>query len=73
MPKYTFMVLTNPVEGQEDIYNDWYNNRHLADVLKVPVFVSAQRFKLCPTHSCRSGRIPGAILDFVSDRGPLLI
>ena len=46
MPKYTFMVLTNPVEGQEDTYNDWYTNRHLADVLNVPGFVSAQRFKL---------------------------
>jgi hypothetical protein len=46
MPKYTFMVLTNPVEGQDDTYNDWYTNRHLADVLNVPGFVSAQRFKL---------------------------
>jgi hypothetical protein len=46
MAKYTFMVLTNPVEGQEDTNNDWYTNRHLADVLNVPGFVSAQRFKL---------------------------
>jgi hypothetical protein len=41
-----FMVLTDPVEGQEAAYNDWYDNRHLADVLKVDGFVSAQRFRL---------------------------
>jgi len=41
-----FMVLTDPVEGQDDAYNDWYDNRHLADVLAVDGFVSAQRFRL---------------------------
>lgn len=50
MPKYTFMVLTNPVEGQEDAYNEWYTNRHLSDVLDVPGFVSAQRFRLADTQ-----------------------
>ena len=41
-----FMVLTDPVAGQEGAYNDWYDNRHLADVLDVDGFVSAQRFSL---------------------------
>jgi len=41
-----FMVLTDPVAGQEDAYNDWYDQRHLADVLAVDGFVSAQRFRL---------------------------
>ena len=41
-----FMVLSDPVEGQEAAYNDWYDNRHLADVLAVDGFVSAQRFRL---------------------------
>ncbi len=50
MPKYTFMVLTNPVDGKEDQYNDWYTNTHLGDVLAVPGFVSAQRFKLSDTQ-----------------------
>jgi len=45
MPRYTFVVLTNPVEGLEDEFNDWYTSKHLDDVLKLEGFVSAQRFR----------------------------
>lgn len=40
------VVLSRPVEGRDDEYNDWYTNQHLRDVLKVPGFASAQRFKI---------------------------
>lgn len=43
---YTMVVLTNPVAGKEEEYNDWYDNRHIPDVLAVPGFVGAQQFKL---------------------------
>jgi hypothetical protein len=46
MPQYAYIVHSNPVPGREDEYNDWYSNRHLADVIAVPGFVSAQRFRL---------------------------
>jgi hypothetical protein len=46
MAKYTFVVLTNPTPGKEAEFNDWYNKQHIADVLNVPGFVAAQRFKL---------------------------
>lgn len=46
MKECVLVVLTNPVAGREDEYNDWYTNRHLADVLKVPGFKAARRFKL---------------------------
>lgn len=46
MPKYTFVVLTNPVAGKEEEYNKWYNGQHIPDVLNVPGFVCAQRFHL---------------------------
>ena len=46
MARHLMVVLTNPVEGREDEYNDWYTNRHLSDVLSVPGYVAAQRFKL---------------------------
>ncbi len=45
MAKYTFVVLTNSVEGKDAEFNDWYTNRHLADVLDIPGMVAAQRFK----------------------------
>ena len=46
MAKYTFFVLTNPVAGKEAEFNEWYNGQHVPDVLNVPGFVSAQRFRL---------------------------
>jgi hypothetical protein len=40
------VVMTNAVEGREDEYNAWYDDRHLADVLRIPGIVSAERFEL---------------------------
>src|SRR4051812_5666782 len=46
MPRFKFLAFTNPVEGREDEYNEWYTNTHLADLLRVPGLMSAQRFRL---------------------------
>jgi hypothetical protein len=40
-----FIVLSDPVAGKEDEYNTWYEHQHLRDILNVPGFVSAQRFR----------------------------
>jgi len=45
MPRFSLIVLTNPAEGREDEYNTWYSDTHLADVLRVPGVVAAQRFR----------------------------
>lgn len=45
MPLYRLIVLTNPVEGREDEYNTWYDDTHLADVLRIPGIIGAQRFR----------------------------
>ena len=44
--EHVFLVLTNPTEGLEDEYNDWYTNFHLDEVVAVPGFVSARRYRL---------------------------
>ena len=44
--KTLFVVHSNPVDGREDEYNEWYNNVHLPEVLKIEGFRTAQRFKL---------------------------
>jgi hypothetical protein len=49
MPRYTFVVLTNHVIGREDEFNQWYDERHLPDVLAIDGFVAAQRFRLADT------------------------
>ena len=46
MPRYKMLVLSRPVEGREDDYNDWYQNTHLDQIVSLPGFVSAQRFKI---------------------------
>lgn len=43
---YVFVVLSNPLPGTEDRYNRWYSEVHLADMLKVPGFTEAQRYKV---------------------------
>ena len=40
------VVLTNAVAGRDDELNEWYDNEHIPQVLALPGFVSAQRFRL---------------------------
>ncbi|RVT94450.1 DUF4286 family protein [Sphingomonas crocodyli] len=44
MAKYQLLVVTNPVEGREDEYNDWYDNQHLADVIAMDGYTAAKRY-----------------------------
>lgn len=53
MPKYTFVVFTNSVAGKDAEFNAWYNTHHVPDVLNVPGFVAAQRFRLADTQFTR--------------------
>lgn len=45
MARHVLVVMTSPLEGREDEYNDWYDNVHVHDVLAIPGFVSARRFE----------------------------
>ncbi len=42
---YLTLVFNEPMPGQDVEYNRWYNEEHLPDVVAVPGFVSAQRFR----------------------------
>jgi hypothetical protein len=46
MQTYYYLVFSNPTEGQESEYNRWYDTHHIPDVLAVPGFVSAERFRI---------------------------
>ena len=46
MKNYTYVVRSNPVPGRDADYNRWYTEQHLADVVSLPGFVSAQRFRI---------------------------
>lgn len=44
--KHLVLVLTEPTEGHEGEFNDYYENLHLDEVLETTGWRSAQRFKL---------------------------
>ncbi|MBT3532861.1 MAG: hypothetical protein HN478_03220 [Rhodospirillaceae bacterium] len=46
MSENILVVLTNPVAGKEDEFNDWYSNIHIQEICQLSGFKSAQRFKL---------------------------
>jgi len=46
MPYYKLIVLSDPLDNRDSEFNDWYDNIHLSDVLKVDGIVAAQRFRL---------------------------
>ena len=46
MGKHILVVLSNAADGKDDAFNSWYTNQHLHDVLKIPGYTAAQRFKL---------------------------
>ena len=46
--RYILTVLTNAVPGREAEFDAWYSNVHLAEVLAIPGFVRAERFKVVP-------------------------
>jgi hypothetical protein len=67
MALYRLVVLTNAVDGRDADYNTWYTDQHLSDVLKVPGFVGAQRFKLVATMTKGSQFEYLAIYDVETD------
>ncbi len=64
--KYLHIVQTSPVSGREDEFNDWYENVHIPQVLRVPGFRSGQRFQLV-THDPFAGPRFLAVYEIESD------
>ena len=51
MPRYKLVVMTKPAKGRESEYNDWYQNLHLHQFVKLDAIRSAQRFRLTHTFT----------------------
>ena len=41
-----FIASTNPIEGKDDAFNEWYDATHVPEVLDVPGVVAAQRYDI---------------------------
>ena len=73
MATSVLIVHTNPLEGREDEYNEWYNNTHLKDVTAVPGFVRARRFKLSDSQMRPFGQFDYvAIYEIDGDPAPAI-
>src|SRR5581483_1800513 len=46
MPTHLYLVLVDARAGEDEAFNTWYDDVHLADVLDVPGFVNAKRYRL---------------------------
>lgn len=46
MAKHVLVVLTNAANGRDDEFNDWYDNIHVPEILALPGFLAAQRFRV---------------------------
>jgi hypothetical protein len=53
MARNLLLVFSNPVDGREDEYNDWYTNHHLDEILEIEGFRRAQRFRLADAEMNR--------------------
>ncbi|WP_345634669.1 DUF4286 family protein [Rugosimonospora acidiphila] len=46
MTRYLQIVQTSPSPGSEEEFNEWYDTVHVPEVLRMPGFISGQRFRL---------------------------
>ena len=46
MARHMLVVLSNSVEGADEEFNRWYSEQHLADILRIPGYMSAERYRL---------------------------
>lgn len=46
MPRFTYISLVKAADGREDEMVEWYCQRHIEDVVKMPGVVSGKLFKL---------------------------
>lgn len=52
MRRFKMLVFSEPFEGRDDEFNEWYTGRHLDDLVALQGFTTAQRFAL---HSVSMG------------------
>jgi len=68
---YTMLIFSDPVDGREAEYNEWYDKRHLPDIVAVPGFVRARRLKLAPVQFRSSPTLPRYLAYFEITTGDL--
>ena len=48
LTRYVYLVMSDPLPGREFDFNDGYQNMHMGDLVQLPGWTGAQRFRLVP-------------------------
>jgi hypothetical protein len=54
--RYVYLVMADPLPGREADFNDGYQNMHMGDLVQLPGWTGAQRFRLVPDVTPRNIR-----------------
>jgi len=52
--RYAYLVMADPFPGREFEFNDFYQNVHMGDLVQLPGWTGAQRFRLVPEVTPRN-------------------
>jgi hypothetical protein len=52
--RYVYLVMADPLPGREAEFNDGYQNMHMGDLVQLPGWTGAQRFRLVPDVTPRN-------------------
>jgi hypothetical protein len=52
--RYVYLVMADPLPGREADFNDGYQNMHMGDLVQLPGWTGAQRFRLVPDVTPRN-------------------
>jgi hypothetical protein len=52
--RYVYLVMADPLPGREADFNDGYQNMHMGDLVQLPGWTGAQRFRLLPDVTPRN-------------------
>jgi hypothetical protein len=52
--RYVYLVMADPLPGKEAEFNDGYQNMHMGDLVQLPGWTGAQRFRLVPDVTPRN-------------------
>ena len=50
MARYKWLVFSNCTPGDDEAFNQWYDEIHIPDLLRIPGVVGATRSHLAPQH-----------------------
>ncbi len=52
--RFVLLVMIDPLPGTESVFNEFYQNTHMGDLVQLPTWIGAQRFRWVPEVTPRN-------------------